>query len=140
MTDGVWIIWDNAKFSFTTIILMRKSNEETSNIKFRLKHNSTYRSRAERLIHVIDIVIDVIVVKVIAGGVAGGVVVACVMIRMVPIVVLVVFVQHHRGEHVECLPRTVSTRNEQDGLSKMRRSHYSSFRHMTRVVHFNWLS
>lgn len=79
----------------------------------------------------------IVVVEVIAGGIGGGVVVACVMIRVVAIVVLVMLVQHHCGEHVECLPRTVSTRNEQDGLSKMRRSHYSSFRHMTRVVHFN---
>lgn len=46
----------------------------------------------------------IVVVEVIAGGVGSGVVVACVMIRVVPIVVLVMLVQHHRGEHVECLP------------------------------------
>lgn len=73
---------------------------------------STYRPRAERLVHIVDVVVDVVViVEVIAGGVGSGVVVARVMIRVVPVVVLVMLVQHHRGEHVECLPRTVSTRN-----------------------------
>jgi len=113
-------------------------NEGTSDIKFRRKYNSTYRPRAERLVHVVDVVIDVIVVvEVIAGRIGSRVVVACVMIRVVPIVVFVMLVQHHRGEHVECLPRTVSTRNEQDDLSKMRRPHYSSFYRMTRIVHFD---
>lgn len=117
---------------------MRKLNEGMLDIKFRRKYNSTYRPRAKGLVHVVDVVIDVIVVvEVIAGRVGSRVVVACVMIRMVSIVVLVMLVQHHRGEHVECLRVHVSTRNEQDSLSKIRRPHYSSFRRMTRIVHFD---
>lgn len=72
--------------------------------------NITYRPRAECLVYVVDVVIDVIVVEMIAGIGIGGVVVARVMIRVIPIVVLVMLVQHHCGEHVECLP--VNTRNE----------------------------
>lgn len=45
----------------------------------------------------------IVVVEIIAGGGIGGVVVARVMIRVIPIVVLVMLVQHHCGKHVECL-------------------------------------
>jgi len=48
----------------------------------------------------------IVVVEMIAGVGVGGVIVARVMIRVIPIVVLVMLVQHHCGEHVECLPVT----------------------------------
>lgn len=47
----------------------------------------------------------IVVVEMIAGVGVGGIVVARVMIRVIPIVVLVMLVQHHCGEHVECLTR-----------------------------------
>jgi len=119
-----------------SIILMRKLMDVGYNIS--MKVFFTYRSRVKSLVHVVDVIIDVIVVvKMIAGGVDSRVVVACVMIRVVAIVMLVMLVQHHRGKHVERLSRTVSTRNEQDGLSKIRRPHYFSFRCMIRIVHFD---
>lgn len=94
----------NSLFITTRYYFNEKAERRVVRYKiFRRKHNSTYRPRAERLVHVVDVVIDVIVVvEVIAGGVSG-VVVACMMIRVVAIVVLVMLVQHHRGEHVECL-------------------------------------
>lgn len=46
----------------------------------------------------------VVVEMMIGAGVGiGGVVVARVVIRVIPVVVLVMLVQHHRGEHDECL-------------------------------------
>lgn len=79
----------------------------------------TYRSSTERLVHIVDVVIDVIVVEIIAGGI-GRVVVARVIIRVIPIVVLAVLVQHHRGEHVGCAH---DTRAKCRGMISPKKSH-----------------